>query len=99
MDTDITIPQEKIKRLCHRYQVKRLAFFGSVLRQDFNPESDIDILVQFHPDAKIGFMTLGRLGRDLSQILKRPVDLVPQEGLKPIIREEILSTAHEIYAS
>jgi predicted nucleotidyltransferase len=73
--------------------------FGSVLRADFHPESDIDILVSFDPRAKISFMTLGKMKRELSILFQRPIDLVPQEGLKPAIREEILKSAKEIYAA
>jgi hypothetical protein len=89
----------ELLELCQRYQVKRLAVFGSVLRDDFQPESDIDILVTFSSEAKISFMTLGRMKRELSAIFKRPVDLVPQDGLKPAIREHVLKSATEIYAS
>jgi len=73
--------------------VQRLALFGSVLRDDFNPESDVDVLVSFDPNAKISFMTLGKMKRELSMLFQRPVDLVPQEGLKPAIREEVLLSA------
>jgi hypothetical protein len=76
-----------------------LALFGSALREDFNPESDIDILVVFDPDARVSFLTLGRMQRELSVLFNRRVDLVPQAGLKPIIRESILNSAQEVYAS
>lgn len=95
----IKIPERRIKQFCLRYQVQRLALFGSVLRDDFRPDSDIDVLVVFDPSARITFMTLGRMKRELSGIFKRPVDLVPQEGLKPAIREAVLSSAQEVYAA
>jgi predicted nucleotidyltransferase len=95
----INVPEEKIKDFCQLYQVKRLALFGSVLRDDFRPESDIDILVVFDPSARITFMTLGRMRRELSTMFQRQVDLVPQEGLKPAIREAVLSSAQEVYAA
>jgi len=79
--------------------VQRLALFCSVLRDDFRPDSDIDVLVVFHPSARVSFMILGRMKRELSEMFQRPVDLVPQEGLKPSIREAVLSTAQEVYAS
>lgn len=84
---------------CQRYDVQRLALFGSVLRGDFRPDSDIDVLVVFDPSARVTFLTLGRMKRELSEIFQRPVDLVPQEGLKPAIREVVLSTAQEVYAA
>lgn len=95
----INIPEKKIQEFCHRYQIKRMALFGSVLREDFRPDSDIDVLVVFDPSARITFITLGRMKRELSEIFQRPVDLVPQEGLKPVIREAILSDAKEVYAA
>ena len=76
-----------------------MALFGSVLRDDFRPESDIDILVVFDPSARITFMTLGKMKRELSTLFRREVDLVPQEGLKPAIRESVLSSAQEVYAA
>ena len=60
---------------------------------------DIDILVLFEPDARVSFLTLGRMQRELSAMFKRRVDLVPQEGLKPVIREAVLASAQEVYAT
>ncbi len=94
----IKIPEKKIRDFCLKYQVQRMALFGSVLREDFRPDSDIDILVVFDPSARITFMTLGKMRRELSVLFQRPVDLVPEEGLKPAIRETVLSSAQEVYA-
>ena len=94
----IPIPQAKITDFCHRNQVKSLALFGSVLRADFRPESDIDLLVEFEPEARIGFLALGRMQRELTALLERPVDLVPKDGLKPLIRQEVLNSTEVIYA-
>ncbi len=99
MSPKIKVPEKKIKDFCQQYQVKRLALFGSVLRDDFRPDSDIDILVVFDPSARITFMILGRMRRELSTMFQRQVDLVPQEGLKPAIREAVLSSAQEVYAA
>ena len=96
---EIRISKKKIKDFCQRYKVQRLALFGSVLREDFRPDSDIDVLVIFDPNARPTFMTLGKMKRELSELFQRPVDLVPQEGLKSVIQEAILSTALEVYAS
>lgn len=73
--------------------------FGSVLSADFRPDSDIDILVTFKPDAQVGFLTLARMKRELSDLLQRPVDIVPQTGLKSVIRESVLESAQELYAA
>jgi predicted nucleotidyltransferase len=76
-----------------------LALFGSVLRDDFRPDSDVDVLVAFDPKARIGFVTLSRMQRELSALFQRPVDLVPMDGLKPAIRESVLSSAQDVYAA
>jgi predicted nucleotidyltransferase len=95
---NIKIPERKIRDFCRQYQVRRLALFGSVLRDDFSSDSDIDILVVFEPSSRVTFMTLGRMKRELSEMFQRPVDLIPQEGLKPSIREAVLSNVQEVYA-
>lgn len=95
----ISIPQEKIVDFCRRYQVRQIQIFGSALRGDLSPESDVDLLVDFEPDAQIGFITLSRMQRELSEIFQRPVDLVPKDGLKPQIREAVLSSAEVVYAA
>lgn len=93
------INQSDLQEFCRRYHVRRLAIFGSALRDDFRPDSDLDFLVSFEPKAKISFMTLGKMKRELSLMFQRPIDLVPQEGLKPAIRDEVLSSAKEVYAA
>ena len=95
----IKIPTENLDTFCQRYQVRRLSLFGSVLRDDFQADSDIDVLVQFEPDARVGFMTLGKMQRELEALFQRPIDLIPQDGLKPVIREEVLASAQEVYAA
>jgi hypothetical protein len=97
--TRIAIPDQQVSNLCQRFQVHSLALFGSVLREDFRPDSDVDILVDFDPNAQIGFMALARLQRELADLLGRPVDLVPRQGLKPVIRDQVLANAEEIYAA
>lgn len=95
----VIYPRESLEDFCRRYQVKRLALFGSVVRDDFRADSDVDVLISFDPAARVSFMTLGKMKRELSLIFRRPVDLVPQDGLKPAIRDEILASAQEIYAA
>jgi uncharacterized protein len=99
LSSKIKIPEKKIKDFCQHYQVKRMALFGSVLRDDFRPDSDVDVLVVFDPSARITFLTLGRMTRELTTLFNRQVDLVPQEGLKPAIREAVLASAQELYAA
>ena len=93
----IPIADAKIAEFCRRNQVKSLALFGSVLRADFRPDSDVDMLVEFEPDARIGFLALGRMRRELAALLDRPVDLVPRDGLKPLVRQEVLGGSEILY--
>jgi uncharacterized protein len=93
------LPSESLHRLCREFHVRELLLFGSALRADFPEESDLDLLVEFEPDAKVGFLTLSRLQRELSALAGRRVDLVPKRGLKPAIRAEVLGQARLLYAA
>ncbi len=95
----ISIPKRKIQEFCHRYDIQCMALFGSVLNKNFRPDSDVDILVSFTPNAHVGFLTLSRMQRELSELFKRPVDLVPMDGLKPVIRDSVLSNIEVVYAA
>lgn len=94
-----TIPKEALADLCRQYHVRELALFGSALRADFRPDSDLDLLVTFEPGARIGLLALARLTRQLSELLGRKVDLVPKEGLKPLLRDEVLSQVEVLFAA
>ena len=94
----LPIPLEELARFCRRYEVRELALFGSMLGPDHRPESDVDLLVSFQPTARVTFVTLARMQRELETLLGRPVDLVPKDGLKPVIRDHILATARVLYA-
>ena len=98
----ITLPTEPITELCERYGVRELSVFGSLLRDDFSPDSDIDFLVAFRdndPDPWMG--RLIQMEDDLRALLGRKVDLVPKESIlkseNGIRREHILRTARVIY--
>ncbi len=95
----IDIPQADLTAYCQRHHVHKLALFGSVLREDFRADSDVDVLVEFEPNVRIGFLTLAAMQRELAELLRRPVDLVPESGLKPLIREEVLDSAEVLYAA
>ena len=95
----IDLPQDEIAAFCRRHQVTRLALFGSVVSGAFTPNSDVDVLVTFDPDAQVGFLKLSRMQRELARLLGRPVDLVPESGLKSLIRDDVLATSQEIYAA
>ena len=93
------IPMDALSELCQQYFVRELELFGSVLRDDFRDDSDIDILVEFEPDAPIGLIEYVRLQRELATLLGRSVDLVEKAGLKPLIRDHIIASARPLYAS
>ncbi len=99
MRKDLAISQPEIEAICQRHHIRRLAVFGSYARGESRPESDIDVLVEFEKDAKIGFLELARIQRELSELFQRSVDLVPVSGLKTLIREEVLREAEDIYAT
>jgi len=95
----VRIDKEALADICRRYQVKELALFGSVLREDFGRRSDVDVLVEFQPEARIGLIALASLMFALENLLGRKVDLVPKDGLKPLIRDDVLAQASVIYAT
>jgi len=99
MSPKVRIDRQKIAELCRRYGVAELALFGSVLRDDFRPDSDVDVLVSFGPAAKISLLELAELRADLNDLFGREVDLVERAGLRnPFRRRAVLSTAEVVYA-
>lgn len=96
---DIDVPDEAIVALCERFGVARLEVFGSSARGDFRPDSDVDLLVEFLPGQRVGFLHLAGLQNALQDLLGRDVDLVPRRGLKPLIRDEVLGDARALYAA
>ncbi len=90
--------KKRIAEICCRYQIRELSLFGSQARGDSTPISDFDFLVNFKPEAKVGFIKLGKIQSELEEIVRTKVDLVPKEGLKPIIRQRVLAEAEIIYA-
>ncbi len=93
MSLSIEIPYGQIEAFCKRRPIKSLAFFGSVIRNDFGPDSDIDVLVEFEDDARIGFFELGRMERELSELLNGRVDLNTPNSLSPYFRDQVLKEA------
>lgn len=85
--------------LCQRYQVRELSLFGSAARGEMRPDSDIDLLVDFLPDAEVDLVDYAGLMLDLSKLLGRKVDLVSKTGLKPLIRASVLQEARLVYAA
>jgi predicted nucleotidyltransferase len=95
----IILPMDGIRALCRQYRVKELALFGSALRDDFRPDSDLDFLVEFQPDARISLFGFSRLQYELEDLTHRRVDLVSKNGLKPLIRDAILREREILYAA
>lgn len=94
------IPRKRIAEFCKRWSITEFAVFGSVLRDDFRPDSDVDVLVSIDPKAHIGLFEIAEMQIELENMFKRSVDLVEKEGLRnPYRRSEILSTAQVIYAA
>ena len=93
----IYIPREKIVNFCKANRIRRLSLFGSVLREDFNPSSDVDVLVEFDADARVGLIRLAALELELGQIFGRKVDLNTPGFLSKYYRERILSEASVQY--
>gem|GEM_PF-1107542 len=91
------IPSEELSRFCHRYPVRELVLFGSLLGQNHGPDSDVDLFVSFEPEARVTFLTFARMQRELETLLGHSVDLVPKDGLKPLIRDQVLATARVLY--
>lgn len=95
----INLPTDKIAALCRRHHVRQLALFGSILRDDFNQDSDIDILVEFEPVAHIGYAGFFQLQDELADLLGREVDLFTPNSLKPFARETAQQSKTVIYAA
>jgi predicted nucleotidyltransferase len=92
----IEFPREHLARICRRYQVQRLSLFGSVLGSDFGPESDVDVLVEFQPGARLGLRYF-ELERELSELIGRKVDLNTAGFLSPDFRDQVVAEAEVQY--
>ena len=90
---NIQIPHEAVAAFCQRHGIARLAFFGSAVRDDFRPESDIDVLVDFAPGTRVGLLGLAAMEQELGVLLGRRVDLNTLGFLSPYIRDRVLAEA------
>jgi uncharacterized protein len=93
----LTIPVEDIRAFCQRHPIRRLALFGSVLRGDFSPDSDVDVLVEFAPDSGVTYLDMAAMQEELAALLGRSVDLLTPGALSPHFREQVLSSAETVY--
>lgn len=95
----IDIPKGKLAEFCRQHHIRRLSLFGSVLRDDFRPDSDVDILVEFEPEHVPGFLGLHELEQQLSGLLDGlEVDLITEKFLNRRIRDRVLADAEVQYA-
>ena len=98
--TKIRIPHKKIVDFCQQWGVVEFSLFGSVLREDFRSDSDVDVLVTFSKDAQVSLFDLVQMKLDLEKIFHRSVDVIEKDALEnPFRRQEILKTARVIYAA
>ncbi len=96
----VDIPKSEIEHFCRRWKIVELALFGSILREDFGPESDVDVLVTFADNAEWSLYDLVDMQQELRNIFRRDVDFVLKSGLRnPFRRREILRTQRVIYAA
>jgi len=94
----IEIPKEKLADFCRRNRIRRLALFGSVLREDFTSGSDVDVLVEFEPGARVGFFELYDMEQELSRLLGgRKVDMNTPKSLSKYFRDEVMQEAEVQY--
>jgi predicted nucleotidyltransferase len=94
----IEISRERIGDFCRANGIRRLAIFGSILHDDFQPESDVDVLVEFQHGVRVGLAFI-RIGDELSSILGRQVDLHTPGSLSKYIREDVLHEAETLYVA
>jgi len=99
----LDLPQERIAEFCSRWKISELALFGSVLRDDFTPQSDVDVLVTFDRSARVGLVALSQMERELGVLLGRTVDLIPRDAVEhsdnASRRRRILESAQVVYAA
>ncbi len=98
MNTRILVDHERLAAFCQGHHIRRLAFFGSVLREDFRPDSDIDVLVEFEPGQRVGLIRLAGMEIELADLLGRKVDLRTPADLSRYFRQAVVESAEVQYA-
>lgn len=99
MSVHIPVDAERLADFCRKHHIRRLAFFGSVLREDFGPESDVDVLVEFAPGQVVGLLRMAAMERELSELLGRKADLRTPQDLSRYFREEVVASAEVQFAA
>ncbi len=99
-DPTIPIPLDRVADFCRRWKIVELSLFGSVLRNDFGPGSDVDVLVSFASDATVTLWSLTEMAEELERMFGRKIDLVEKRGIvNPFVRHRVLTTRRKIYAA
>ena len=93
----IAIDRQEIAAFCRRHHIRKLALFGSVLRRDFRPDSDVDVLVEFEPGHPVGLIRLAGIERELSGLLGRKADIRTPADLSRYFRDEVVASAEVQY--
>lgn len=99
MSLHIRVDQEEIAEFCRRHHIRRLAFFGSVLRDDFRPDSDVDVLVEFEQDYRLGLFDLMRMQGDFSEMIGREADFRTPDDLGRYMRDRVIAESEVQYAA
>lgn len=99
MAAKLSISQSTLADFCRRRRIRKLSLFGSVLRDDFGPESDVDVLVEFEPGATVGYFELADMEIELSDLLGRKADVRTPKELSPYFRDQVVASAEPQYVS
>ena len=97
MTLPLEIPQAEIEAFCQRHHIRRLSLFGSVLRDDFGPHSDVDVLVEYEPEARVSYLDMAGQEIELAEVLGRKVDLRTAQELSRYFRQQVMDTARHVY--
>jgi predicted nucleotidyltransferase len=97
MAARVGIDPNRIAAFCERHHIRKLALFGSVLRDDFRPDSDVDVLVEFAPNTRVSLFDMVDLEQELSEVVGRRVDLRTPGDLSRYIRQRVLDSAEVLY--
>lgn len=97
MSVQIAIPEQAIAEFCQRYHVRKLSLFGSVLRDDFRPDSDLDVLIEFEPGKTVDFFVFIDMQDELSELFGYPVDLNTPNFLSRYFRDKVMANARMLY--
>ena len=98
MNPRLSVPQAELKAFCRAHSVRELSVFGSAVRGDFGADSDVDVLIDIAPEARVGLIALQRMRDELARIFGRPVDLLTKNGINRHIRDDVLRDAQIIHA-